>query len=56
MEVFNMQSVAGISNVMPAKSLSSFFTMAQKSASQFVAANKQVGQGASGQSKISIKG
>lgn len=47
-----MGSVAGVSNVMPAKSLSSLFNMGQKATSQFAANNGKVGQGASGQSKL----
>ena len=50
-----MKSVAGISNVMPAKSLTSLFTMAQKATTKFVADNRKVGQGVSGQSKIQMK-
>lgn len=48
-----MGPVAGISNVMSAKSLKSFVHLAQKSTSQFIAENRKVGQGASGQSRVS---
>lgn len=47
-----MQSVAGVSNIMPAKSLASLFSLGQKATSQFVASSKKVGQGASGQSNV----
>lgn len=50
-----MQSVAGISNVMPAKSLTAFFNMAQKATTQFVSDNRKMGQGVSGQSEIRTK-
>ncbi|MBI4666279.1 MAG: hypothetical protein HY751_07715 [Nitrospinae bacterium] len=50
-----MTSVAGISNVMPAKSLKSFASMAQSATNGFIANGRQINNGASGSSRISIK-